>query len=176
MTEYVSTTKPTRVGDKGIALIKACEGLRLKPYLCSANVPTIGYGTTGPQITLDMAPISHSEAILMLKDGLAWVEKTILTGVHVSLNQHQFDALASLIYNIGSGNFMSSTLRMKLNRGDYEGAANEFWKWRKAGGQILQGLVKRRELEERLFLLECHNDRLEVISEHGYPTPPVNLY
>ena len=56
------------------------------------------------------------------------------------------------MYNLGSGNLQSSTLRTKLNRGDYDGAANEFPKWRRAGGKILKGLVLRREMERSLFL------------------------
>ena len=63
-----------------------------------------------------------------------------------------YSSLASIIYNIGSGNFQRSTLRMKLNRGWYEDAANEFPKWRRAGGRILKGLVKRRAKERELFL------------------------
>jgi lysozyme len=63
-----------------------------------------------------------------------------------------YSSLASIIYNIGSGNFQRSTLRMKLNRGWYEAAADEFPKWRRAGGRILKGLVKRRAKERELFL------------------------
>ena len=122
-----------------------------------------------------MAPISQSEAETMLRNGLAWVEKTLRHGVTVDLNQHEFDALASLIYNIGSGNFNASTLRMKLNRGDYRGAENEFWKWRKAGGRVLPGLVRRREAERVLFALQCINNRLEVVSEYSYPLPGPDL-
>ena len=65
-----------------------------------------------------------------------------------------FSATASLVYNIGTGNFQRSTLRMKLNRGYYEDAADEFPKWRKAGGRILKGLVRRRARERQLFLTD----------------------
>ena len=62
-----------------------------------------------------------------------------------------YSALCSFIFNVGSGNFQRSTMRMKLNRGDYYGASAEFPKWRKAGGRILKGLVKRRIVERELF-------------------------
>ena len=70
----------------------------------------------------------------------------------VALSQGQFDALVSFSFNVGLGNFQSSTLRSKLNREDYKGAAEEFPKWRRAGGKILPGLVKRRVDERALFL------------------------
>ena len=70
----------------------------------------------------------------------------------VKLNQNQFDALVSFTYNLGAGALGSSTLLGKLNRGDFEGAADEFPKWNKAGGKVLNGLVKRRAAERSLFL------------------------
>ena len=140
------------VSGKGLKLIKVSEGLRLAPYLCPANVPTIGYGATGHNITLKMSPITESEASVLLLDELAWVYKIIRSRIRVELSQGQFDALCSLIFNIGSGNFISSTLRSKLNRGDYYGASMEFWKWRRGGGKILPGLVARRECERLLFV------------------------
>jgi lysozyme len=64
----------------------------------------------------------------------------------------QLDALVSFSYNCGLGSLQSSTLRMKYNRGDYDGAADEFLKWNKAGGKVLRGLERRREAERALFL------------------------
>lgn len=143
-----------RVSSRGLDIIKAAEGLRLYPYLCSANVWTIGYGSTRG-VTKDTGPITKEQALARLKmDVLNEAERPLKNLVHVQLNQNQYDALASLVFNIGQGNFRSSTLRQKLNRGDYEGAAGEFWKWRRAGGRILPGLVKRREVEEKLFRLD----------------------
>lgn len=139
---------------KGIKLIKSCEGLRLEPYLCSAGVATIGYGSTGPAISMSMEPITQEKAESLLKvDIRTKSEKYLNRHVKVRLNQHQYDALSSFCFNVGGGNFRSSTLLHKLNKEDYNGAANEFWKWRRAGGKILPGLVKRRELEEKLFRL-----------------------
>jgi len=67
-------------------------------------------------------------------------------------SQPQFDAIVSLAFNIGLGNLQASTLRMKYNRGDYAGAADEFLKWRKSNGVVLKGLERRREAERALFL------------------------
>ena len=131
-------------------IVKACEGLRLHKYLCPANVWTIGYGHTGH---IPKSPITESEADKLLDDDLAKVEIQMARCVNKELNINQKGALVSLIFNIGIGNFMASTLRMKLNRGDFIGAANEFPKWRKGGGKVLPGLVKRRALEQELFLL-----------------------
>ena len=136
---------------KGLRLIKECEGLRLSPYTCSAGVPTIGYGSTGDHVTLAMDPITKEEANCLLRCDIANSMSIVSQKVSVDLNQNQYDALVSFVYNIGSGNFSRSTLLRYLNKGDYEAAENEFWKWRRGGGEILPGLVKRRELERQLF-------------------------
>ena len=80
------------------------------------------------------------------------LEKEVSELVTAPINQNQFDALVSFSFNVGLGNLQASTLRQKLNRGDYEGAANEFPKWRKAGGRVLQGLVRRRADEKAMFM------------------------
>lgn len=145
------------IGPKGLAIIKYFEGFHSEPYLDPIGIPTIGWGSIwdhdGARITMNRAPVSRSEATKLLRRELIHIYETISRFVSVELNQHEFDALCSFIYNLGSGNFRSSTLRQKLNRGDREGAANEFWKWRRAGGKILPGLVKRRQFEEDLFRL-----------------------
>ena len=156
-----------RVSNRGLDIIKAAEGLRFYPYLCSAKVWTIGYGSTRG-VTKDTGPITEEQALARLKmDVLNEAERPLKNLVRVNLNQNQYDALASLVFNIGQGNFKSSTLRQKLNRGDYEGAAGEFWKWRRAGGKVLPGLVKRREVEEKLFRL----DALPAQSQSPSPKP-----
>ena len=81
-------------------------------------------------------------------------ENAVARIVRTSLNLNQFSSLVSLVYNIGSGRFMSSTIRSKLNRQDYTGASNEFWKWRRSNGRIMRGLVLRREDEAKLFRKE----------------------
>lgn len=145
------------ISDKGLNLIKKFEGFSSTPYLCPAHIPTIGYGNTfyedGTKVALDDEPISEERATELLKyiadkTFSAFVNRT----VDVELNQNQFDALVSFAYNLGNGSLESSTLLKKLNAGDYDGAADEFIRWNKAGGKILTGLTKRRTEERELFL------------------------
>lgn len=153
-----------QINQAGLDIIKFYEGLEdgdlyspgLDPYLDPVGIATIGWGSTydlsGQRITLDHPAITRQMAEKYLRAGLANAEDYLAHAVSSELTSNQFSALVSLVYNIGSGNFQASTLRAKLNRGDYEGAAHEFWKWRRARGQILPGLVKRRKAEELLFL------------------------
>ena len=144
------------INEHGIEMVKSFEGLALKPYLCPANVWTVGYGatrsSTGGPIDPDMEPISETEAEALLVRDLesseGWVRRLIKT----ALTENQFSALTSFTFNVGAGALQRSTLRMKLNRGEYQGAADEFPKWRMAGGRILAGLVRRRVAERALFL------------------------
>lgn len=146
-----------RTGKPGLEIIKHFEGFSPDPYLCPANVATIGFGATygfdHKRVTMDHRPISLEEGEALLAQELGSVERSVRRLVQVTLTQNQFDALVSFTFNLGSGRLQSSTLRSKLNRGDYEGAADEFPKWRKAGGKVLLGLVKRRTVERKLFLL-----------------------
>lgn len=145
------------ISQKGLNLIKEFEGFSSKPYLCPANIPTIGYGNTyypdGQKVTLKHNPIDELKANEILeyvanKDFGSFINKV----VKVALNQNQFDALVSFAYNIGNGNLQNSTLLKKLNSGDYQGASNEFLRWNKSGGKVLNGLTRRREKERALFL------------------------
>ena len=145
-----------KTGLNGLNLIKEKEGLRLKPYLCSAGVATIGYGSTmyadGRKVTLKDAAISEKQALELLANTLGKYEKAVNDYVKVQLTQNEFDALVSFTYNLGAGNLLSSTLLKKINAGDKAGAANQFDVWNKAGGKVLEGLVKRRAAEKALFL------------------------
>jgi lysozyme len=140
----------------GLDLIKQFEGLRLKPYLCSAGVPTIGYGSTmyadGRKVNLKDAAITESQSLELLAKTLGKYEKAVNDYVKVTLTQNEFDALVSFTYNLGAGNLLSSTLLKKLNSGDKKAAATQFEVWNKAGGKVLEGLVKRRAAEKALFL------------------------
>ena len=146
-----------KINECGLQIIKLFEGFRSAPYLCSANVATIGYGSTrtfnGSRVTLSHAPIDEAEAQELLLREVNNSEKAVGRLIKVQLNNNEFSSLVSFVYNLGSGRLQSSTLRTKLNRGDREGAADEFPKWRRAGGKILKGLVLRREAEQKLFLL-----------------------
>jgi len=138
-------------------LIKESESLRLQAYLPTPNdVPTIGYGHI-KNVKLGMT-ITKDEAEQFLRDDLAWVDKALDSLVKVPLNQSQYDALGSLVFNIGEGQFRNSTLLRKLNEKDYAGAADQFLRWdkqrNKKTGQmeVLKGLTIRRGKERSLFL------------------------
>lgn len=139
-----------RTSSTGINLIKRFEGLKLTAYRCPAGVPTIGYGTT-KNVKLGTT-ITEEKAEDLLKKDLVRFETAVKTDVRVKLNQNQFDALVSFSYNVGTGALQSSTLLKKLNHGDYKGASQEFSRWNRAGGKVLNGLIKRREAEKELFL------------------------
>ncbi|EOZ1373914.1 lysozyme [Enterobacter hormaechei] len=144
-----------QTSDKGIALIKAFEGCKLVAYQDSVGVWTIGYGWTQP---VDGKPvragmtIKQETAERLLKTGLVSYESDVYRLVKVGLTQGQFDALVSFAYNLGARSLSTSTLLRKLNAGDYAGAADEFLRWNKAGGKVLNGLTRRREAERALFL------------------------
>lgn len=139
-----------RTSQKGVSLIKSFEGLRLKSYQDSVGVWTIGYGTTRG-ITAGMA-ITNEQAERMLMNDIGRFEPEIERLVKAPMNQAQWDALMSFTYNLGAANLGSSTLLKLLNAGDYVGAAEQFPRWNKAGGQVLAGLTKRRLAERAMFL------------------------
>ena len=137
-----------QTSDKGIALIKEFEGCKLTAYQDSVGVWTIGYGWTQP---VDGKPIragmtiKQETAERLLKTGMVSYESDVSRLVKVGLTQGQFDALVSFTYNLGARSLSTSTLLRKLNAGDYAGAADEFLRWNKAGGKVLNGLTRRRE-------------------------------
>lgn len=144
-----------RTTEEGIKLIKKWEGFRSEAYLDAVNVWTIGYGTTD-KANVGITPvkgmkITESQADTYLRLYVAREEQKILNLVKVPLNDNQLSALSSFVYNLGIGNFQSSTLLKKLNAGDYKGASSEFPKWNKAGGKVLKGLVARRAEERAMF-------------------------
>lgn len=139
-----------QTSNNGINLIKRFEGLRLEAYRDSVGIPTIGYGHTHGVKMGDV--ITGAQADAFLREDLKVAELTINANAKVKLTQGQFDALASFVFNLGSGNFAKSTLLEKLNTGDYAGAADEFEKWVNAGGKKSPGLVKRRAAEREVFL------------------------
>ena len=136
-----------------VAFCKRFEGFRSKPYLCPANVPTIGYGTTyyldGSKVTLSDPPITEQEAETLLVNILT---KEYLPGVLrlcPGLSGNRLEAIVDFAYNLGLGNLKISTLRKRLNEGNYDAASTEILKWNKANGRILLGLSTRREAESR---------------------------
>lgn len=145
-----------RTSDNGIRLIQEFEGLRLTSYLCSAGVPTIGYGSTfyadGTKVKLKET-ITRDEANKLLKDTLKGFEGSVIGLLNkTKVNQNQFDALVSFTFNLGAGNLAKSQLLrfIKANPNDPKIAA-EFAKWNRAGGEVSTGLVRRRKKEAQLY-------------------------
>jgi len=158
----------------GLSLIQSFEGCekktgrgRFKAYMDPVGILTIGWGhtnATGRQFTAD-AVWTRAECDAALREDLAQFEAGVRAVVKVDLAQCQFDALVSFAYNCGLGNLKSSTLRRKLNRRDFAGAAREFARWNRAGGRVLAGLTRRRAAEATLFQGAGH---IEVAArEHG---------
>lgn len=134
----------------GLAHLKQFEGLRLQPYKDSAGLWTIGYGhLLKPGEWWDS--ITEEFATRLLGQDVGTAEDAVNSLVKVPLSQPQFDALVSFVYNVGVGAFRRSTLLRLLNAGEYAGAAAQLPLWRKAGGQIIQGLVNRRAQELAMF-------------------------
>jgi lysozyme len=148
--------KITKISENGINLIKKFEGLSLKPYLCPAKIPTIGYGNTfyknGKKVTLNDKPITEQKAVEMLKQSLEKFEQYVDSYCIDTVTQNQFDALVSFCYNLGPTNLKSSTLLKKVNNNPNDPTIkDEFMKWTKASGRKLAGLVKRRDAESTLY-------------------------
>ena len=138
-----------RIGNKGIDLIKHFEGCELEAYKCPAGVWTIGYGHI--KGVYEGMTIDSFQAEEMLKSELHEYEGYINNLVTVELNQNQFDAMVSWVYNLGGGNLKASTLLKVLNAGDYAGVPAQMMRWNKAGGKVLEGLTRRRQAEADLF-------------------------
>ena len=134
---------------EGINLIKHFEGCELEAYKCPAGVWTIGYGHIKGVQQGDV--ITEQQADDMLVEELEEYEIYIHNLVNCPLNQNQFDALVSWVYNLGSSNLQASTLLKVLNAGDYAGVPAQMLRWNKAGGKVLEGLTRRRQAEADLF-------------------------
>lgn len=140
-----------------IVLWRRFEGLRLRPYLCPAGVPTLGLGSTfyldGRKVKLTDPAISEETAVRLAE---AVAERVYIPGVlrlcpRAAENPGHLVALADFAYNLGVGRLASSTLRRKYNAGDLEGAKVELKKWVRGGGRVLPGLVLRRRTEAALL-------------------------
>ena len=137
-------------------MIKNTEGLRLSSYRCPSGRLTIGYGHTG--LKARKGRITKKEAEELLENDLQRYEEVVKKRVKVRINSQQFSALVSFTFNVGEGAFSRSTLLRKLNQDNYCGAAAEFTRWVRGNNRrILGGLVKKRNLEQDLFLtgLNC---------------------
>lgn len=146
-----------QINRAGLEIIKSFEGLRLKPYLCPAGVPTIGYGTTvypdGKPVKLSDPPVTPEQAEAYLLQTLKKFEEGVSKLVTVSINDNEFSALVSFAYNVGLEALKKSTLLKLLNAGvKREAVADQLLRWNKAGGKELPGLTRRRQAERSLFL------------------------
>lgn len=146
-----------RTNKRGLDLIKEFEGLRLKPYLCSAGKATIGFGSTfyedGKAVQLTDKPISRARAEQLLINTIAHFEKQlypILSGL--MLNDNQFSALVAFTFNVGVANFKKSTLLkiIRENPNDKD-ITEQFLRWNKANKKELAGLTRRRQAEAKLY-------------------------
>jgi lysozyme len=138
-----------QTSQNGIQMIEGFEGLRLNAYQDIVGVWTIGYGHTAGVRSGQV--ISQAQAESFLRSDIASSENGVNDLVHVPLNQNQFDALVSFAFNLGVGALAKSTLLQLLNKGDYKGASGQFDLWVHAGGKVIQGLVNRRNAEQKLF-------------------------
>ena len=139
------------VVDKTRELVARFEGLRLAVYKDEAGLDTIGYGhliKKGESFTV----ISIAQAEALLDADLEPARNAVNKYVSVPINDNQRAALVSLVFNIGTGAFIASTLLNVLNEYDYQGAAAQFDRWVYAGGKVSKGLQTRRAAEKALFL------------------------
>lgn len=139
--------------DECIALIKQMEGLRLKSYLCSAGIPTIGYGATGKNIILGMTcSVAWAEARLV-KDLAAFTAGVarLCPGL-ATASEHKQTAVIDFAYNLGLTRLAASTFRKQINNANWGAAAMECRKWVHAAGRRNKGLIRRRNIEANLLL------------------------
>ncbi len=156
-----------KISKKAIEMIKHHEGVRTRPYRCPALLWTVAIGHVidpahigvkfEDRKTLPIPPgwdrtLSMDEVESILAKDLERFERGVERLCPNGLTQSRFDALVSFAFNVGLGNLQRSSIRMRHNRGDYEGAAEAFMMWTKAGGKELPGLVKRRKDERALYL------------------------
>ena len=165
-----------KISEKGEHLMHFFEGYRNKPYRCSAAIWTVGWGHAMYADQLNLPNVRkegytgliRSDYQLKGEDNRVWSKEELVELFKVDINtfergvfrlspnlashQSKFDSVVSFAYNAGLGNYQRSTIRIKVNRGDWEGAAQAFMSWTKAGGKEVSGLVKRRKAEVALFL------------------------
>ena len=138
------------ISDKGIELNKNFEGCELHAYKDNVGVLTIGYGHTGSDVA-EGQTVTEEEAEEILRKDLTKFEDYVKNYVECELNQEQFDALVAWTFNLGPGNLKSSTLLKRLNENDYDDVPNQIRRWNRAGGEVVSGLVRRRNSEAHLF-------------------------
>ena len=140
---------------QGVALIKRFESCRLQAYLDAVGIPTIGWGHTGPEVHLGLTWTQQQADAMFLTDLMNRVEiplNSMLSGLaNCQLNANQYSALCSLVYNIGAGAFRGSTLLADIHAGNLSDVPSQFLRWDKANGEVLNGLLLRRQAEAALW-------------------------
>lgn len=148
---------------EGVDLVSAFEGYSSNPYLCPAGVWTIGYGTTrypeGRRVSGGDPNCIEKQAEQWLHHELTKAEQSVIRYCKPYLNDLQRAALASFVYNLGSGAFRASTLRRRINSGDWDDVPYQLSRWDKAGGRVLRGLVIRRAAEADLWIRGVNDGR-----------------
>lgn len=135
-------------------LIRRFEGLRLKPYLDPAGVPTIGYGHTGPEVRMDSPPITRALAEeWLLEDAEKACRAALRWSPILAGEDDRLAAIADFVFNLGAGRYKASTLRRRVNEGDWPAAEEQLHRWVFGGGRRLPGLVLRRQAEAGLLRL-----------------------
>ena len=130
-------------------LVKRYEGCRLTPYMDMVGIWTVGYGSTTEVVPGER--ISQAEAEDRLQEDMEIAEACVNGAVTSTLTQNQFDALCSWVFNLGCKRFRESTMLAKINAGEWDQAAIELRKWDMAGGRHVDGLMRRRRDESKLF-------------------------
>ena len=153
-----------QMSEHGLGLLQKWEGFELKVYKDSAGLPTIGVGhlltkseLTSGKIVINAVSVKYSDGLTnqqvldLLSQDLKPVEKIVNNGVKVPLNQNQFDALVSFVFNVGNAAFAASTLLKLLNQKQYADVPAQLLRWVRSGGQVVQGLLNRRKNEISLW-------------------------
>jgi len=138
-----------KISEDGLELIKKFEGCETTAYQDSVGVWTIGFGHTKGVEEGQTCSIEDAES--MLADEMDEYEGYINNMVKVELQQHEFDALVAWVYNLGPTNLGESTMLKVLNGGQFDRVPDEMNRWTRAGGKILEGLVRRRQAESLMF-------------------------
>ena len=140
------------------SICRRFEGLYLKPYLCPAGVPTIGYGATfyqnGKKVSLRDKPITREQAEDLLMYHLKqYFLKEVLLLCYTLDTECKAASILDFAFNVGLGNLKISTLRKRILAKNWEDVPNQLMRWNKANGKVLKGLTLRREAEKVLFIL-----------------------
>jgi lysozyme len=153
-----------QMSQHGLQLLEQWEGFKLQVYKDSAGLPTIGVGhlitkseLASGTINIAGVPVKYADGLTqqqvtdLLAQDVVPAQNAVNNGVKVALNQNQFDALVSFAFNVGNGAFAGSTLLKLLNQGQYDQVPTQLLRWTRAGGQVVQGLVNRRNNEIKLW-------------------------